>query len=115
LAGKTVKIEATAGTQAKPEMPRAEDLAGFVRNLRTFFPATTLVVSLATKDDGASLRGRLIHNLPPSALDTLRPSSQSRRAETMHMVKQVAFPGSRVLAGKKDITVRVLPYPENQP
>jgi hypothetical protein len=115
LAGKTVKIEVAAGTQAKPELPRAEDLAGFVRNLGTYFPATSLVVTLATKDDGASLRGRLIRNLPPSALDTLRPASQARRAEGVRMVKQVAFPGSRVLSGQKEITVQVLPYPERQP
>jgi len=110
LAGKTVKIEATAGAQAKPEMPRPEDLAGFVRNLSTYFPATTLVVSLTAKNDGASLRGRLIHNLPPSALDTLRPASQSRLAETVHMVKQFPFPGPYVLTGQKEVTVQVLPY-----
>jgi hypothetical protein len=61
------------------------------------------------------LRGRLLHNLPPSALDTLRPASQSRRAEGVRMVKQVAFPGSRVLSGQKEITVQVLPYPDQQP
>jgi hypothetical protein len=110
LAGKTVKIEVAAGPQVKPEMPRAEDLAGFIQNLRTYFPATTLVVSLATKDDGASVHGRLIRNLPPSALDTLRPASQSRRAEAVHMVKQIPFPGTRILAGQKEITIQVLPH-----
>jgi hypothetical protein len=112
FAGKTVKIEAAAGWQVKPEMPRPEDLAGFVRNLRGYFPATTLVVSLASKDDGVSLKGRLIHNLPPSALDTLRPASQSRRAEAMQMTTQIPFPGPRILAGQREITVQVLPYPD---
>jgi hypothetical protein len=112
FAGKAVKIEAAAGAQVKPEMPRAEDLAGFVQNLRTYFPATSLVLGLTSKDDGASLHGRLIHNLPPSALDTLRPASQSRRADSVHMTKQVPFPGSRILAGQREITVQVLPYPE---
>lgn len=111
LAGKTIKIEAGAGVQVKPELPRAENLPDLVRNLRTYFPATSLVVSLATKDDGASLRGRLIHDLPPSAMDTLRPASQSRRADTVHMVKQFAFPGSRILAGQKEISVQVLAQP----
>jgi hypothetical protein len=110
LAGKAVKIEVAAGAQVKPEMPRAEDLAGFVQNLRSYFPATTLVVSLATKDDGASVHGRLLRNLPPSALDTLRPASQSRRAEAVHMVRQIPFPGSRILAGQKEITIQVLPH-----
>jgi hypothetical protein len=41
-------------------------------------------------------------------MDTLRPASQSRRAEAVHMVKQIPFPGSRILAGQKEITVQVL-------
>jgi len=112
FAGKTVKIEVAGGSQAKPEVPRAEDLAGLVKNLRVYFPSTTLVVSLATRDDGASLRGRLIHDLPPSALDTLRSVSLSRRAESMPMTKQFPFPGSHILAGQKDVTVQVLSYPD---
>lgn len=111
MAGRTLKIEAAGGSQVKPETPKPEDLDGFVQNLRKYFPATTLVVSLASKDDGASLRGRLIHNLPPSALDTLRPASQSRRADAVHLVKQIPFPGSLILAGKTELTVQVLPHP----
>ena len=110
MEGKIVKIEVAGGASAKPEMPKPEDLAGFVQNLRTYYPATTLVVSLASKDDGASLHGKLIRNLPQSALDTLRPASQSRRADDVHMVKQFPFPGSRILAGKSEITVQVLPH-----
>jgi hypothetical protein len=112
LAGKTVKIEAAAGSQVKPDMPKAEDLAGFVRNLSSYYPATSLVVSLASKEDGASVRGNLIRDLPPSALDTLRPASQSLRAEGVRTVKQIPFSGTRILAGHKDITVQVLPQPK---
>lgn len=109
LAGKVVKIEVAGGSSVKPEMPKPEDLGGFVENLRTYYPATTLVVSLASKGDGASVHGRLIRNLPPSALDTLRPASQSRRADDIHTVTQSAFPGSRILTGKAEVTVQVLP------
>ncbi len=109
MAGKIVKIEAAAGASVKPEMPKPKDLGGFVDNLRTYYPSTTLVVSLASKDDGASLQGKLIRNLPPSALDTLRPASQSRNAADVRMVKQWAFPGSHILAGKSEVTVHVLP------
>jgi hypothetical protein len=95
LAGRTVKIEVASGAQVKPEVPRAEDLRGFVENLRAYYPASSLVVSLTTRDDGASLRGRLIRNLPASALDTLKPANQTRRADSFHVVKRAAFPGSR--------------------
>lgn len=112
FAGKTVKIEAAAGAQVKAQVAHAEDLDGFIRNLRAYFPATALVVSLSTKESGASLRGRLIHDLPPSAIDTLRSASASRRADTVHMVEQVPFAGARVLVGQKDITVQVMPSAE---
>jgi hypothetical protein len=109
LAGKILKIEVAGGSSVKPEMPKPEDLGGLIQNLRRYYPATTLVVSLASKEDGASLHGKLIRNLPLSALDTLRPASQSRRADDVHMVSQSAFPGSHILTGKAEIAVQVLP------
>jgi hypothetical protein len=107
LAGRTVKIEVASGGQVRPEVPRAEDLVGFIENLRAYFPASSLVVSLTTQDDGVSLHGRLIHNLPASALDTLRPAHQTRRADSFHVVKRAAFPGSRPLSGRQEIAVQV--------
>jgi hypothetical protein len=107
LAGRTVKIEVASGAQVKPEVPRAENLHGFVENLRAYYPASSLVVSLTTRDDGATLRGRLIRNLPASALDTLKPANQTRRADSFHVIKRSAFPGSRPITGKQEITVQV--------
>ena len=107
LAGRTVKIEVAGGAQVKPEVPRAEDLRGFIENLRAYYPASSTVVSLTTRDDGAALRGRLIRNLPASALDTLKPASQTRRADSFHVIKRTAFPGSRPITGRQEITVQV--------
>jgi hypothetical protein len=107
LAGRAIKIEVAGGAQVKPDLPRAEDLRGFVENLRTYYPAASLVVSLTTRDDGVALRGRLIRNLPPSALDTLRPAGQSRRADAFHVIKRTAFPRAGVFTGSKDIQVQV--------
>ena len=107
LAGRAVKIEVSGGAQVKPELPRAEDLPGLVENLRTYYPSGSLVVSLTTPDDGVALHGRLIRNLPPAALDTLRPAGQSRRADGFRVIKRTAFPRTRVFAGQKDIQVQV--------
>ena len=107
LAGRTVKIEVAGGAQVKPEVPRAEDLRGFIENLHAYYPASSTVVSLTTRDDGAALRGRLIRNLPASALDTLKPASQTRRADSFHVIKRTAFPGSRPITGRQEITVQV--------
>ncbi len=107
LAGKAMKIEVASGAQTKPELPRAEDLRGFIENLRVYYPASSLVVSLTTRDDGASLGGHLIRDLPGSALDTLRPVNQSRRADSFRVVKRTAFPGAHPVTGRQEITVQV--------
>jgi hypothetical protein len=107
MAGRTVKIEVAGGSQVKPDLPRAENLATLVENLRTYYPATSLVVSLTTQDDGVALRGRLIRNLPPSALDTLRPAGQSRDADAFRVVRRSAFPRAKVFTGQKSINVQV--------
>jgi hypothetical protein len=49
----------------------------------------------------------LIRNLPASALDTLKPANQTRRADSFHVLKRAAFPGSRPVTGRQEITVQV--------
>jgi hypothetical protein len=107
FAGHSVKIEIAGGAQAKPEIPRAESLQGFIDNLRLYYPASAVVVSMTSRDDGASLHGRVLRNLPPSALDTLRSASQTRSAETFRVVKRTPFLKSRVFSGRQEITVHV--------
>jgi hypothetical protein len=107
LAGKTMKIEAGTGAKVLPERPRPESLADVVANLRLYYPASSLVVSLTTRDDGASLHGQLLGALPPSALDTVRSSNQTRRATPFQVVERTAFPRGRILSGRQEITVRV--------
>lgn len=108
LAGRTVKIEVGGGAQVKPEMPHAENLRDFVENLRTYYATSAIVVSVVTKEEGASLHGQLIHNLPPSALDSLRGVHQTRRADLFHVVDRTVFPRSRLISGHQAITVHVI-------
>jgi hypothetical protein len=107
LAGKTMKIEVAGGSKVQPEVPRPENLQGLIRNLRTYYTASSLVVSLTTKDDGVALHGQLLRTLPPSALDTLRPVNQSRRADAFHVVRRTAFGRGRIISGHREITVKV--------
>jgi len=106
-AGRALKVEVAAGSLVRPETPRAENLRGFIENLRAYYAASSLVVSIATRDDGAALHGQLIRNLPPSALDTLKPAFESRRADSFRIVQRTEVRGSRPLLGKQDITLLV--------
>jgi hypothetical protein len=91
----------------RPDVPKPESLRGYMENLRSYYPASSIVVSLNTPDDGASLRGRLIPNLPEAALDTLRPGNQTRRADSYRVAERTVVPSARPVTGRQEITLYV--------
>ncbi|HVT09410.1 MAG TPA: SpoIVB peptidase S55 domain-containing protein [Polyangia bacterium] len=107
VAGQTVKIEVSTGAAVKPDVPEAESLPVYIDNLRKSYSASAIVVTLQTPDDGASLRGRLISGLPASALDTLRPGNQTRRADAYHIADRTIFPARQLVSGKEELTVAI--------
>jgi hypothetical protein len=107
LGGGSVKVEVTSGAMVRPDTPKPESLRGFIDNLRSYYPASSIVVSLNTPDDGASLRGRLIPNLPEAALDTLRPGNQTRRADAYRVAERTVFSSPRPVTGRQELTLYV--------
>jgi len=107
VGGDMVKIEVATGATVKPDTPQAESLRGYIDNLRKFYTASSIVVSVQTPDDGAALRGRLLSGLPASALDTLRPGNQTRRADAYRVADRTIFPSKRLVTGKQDLSVFV--------
>ena len=84
VGGETIKLEVATGSMVRPDVPQAESLRGYIDNMRKSYSASSLVVTPADPRRRApSLRGRLIQGLPASALDTLRPGNQTRRADTL--------------------------------
>jgi hypothetical protein len=107
VAGQQVRIEVASGALVRPDVPQAESLRGYLDNMRKAYAASSIVVTLQTPDDGASLRGRLIQGLPASALDTLRPASQTRRADNYHIADRTVFPARQLVSGRQDLQVLV--------
>ena len=107
VAGQTLKIEVASGASVRPDVPQAETLPVYIDNMRKSYSATSLVVTLQTQDDGASLRGRLISGLPDSALDTLRPGNQTNRAGAYHVADRTLFPARQLVSGKEELSVAV--------
>jgi hypothetical protein len=107
MAGQTVKVEVAAGGLVRPEVAKPESLRGYIDNLRSFYTSSSIVVSLNTPDDGASLRGRLIPNLPESALDTLRTGSQTRRADAYRIAERTVYPSPKPVTGRQELTLLV--------
>ncbi len=107
VAGQLLKIEVASGASVKPDMPQAETLPVYIDNMRKSYSASSIVVTLQTPDDGASLRGRLISGLPDSALDTLRPGNQTNRAGAYHIADRTLFPARQLVSGKEELSVAV--------
>jgi hypothetical protein len=106
--GQAVHIEAASGVMAKPDAAPAETLGTYIENLRKYYTAGNIVVTVQTPDEGAALHGRLIPNLPAAALDTLRPGNETRRADTYRIAERTVFPSKRLVSGRQELTVAVV-------
>jgi len=107
LAGQTVRIEAAAGNLVRPDMAPPENLREFVDNLRKSYSARAIVVTLQTPDEGATIHGKLLPDLPSSEIDTLHPSASTRRGDPYRRFARTQKTLPRVLTGKQEITIRV--------
>jgi len=102
-----VQIEVTGGNAARPPIPEPRSLDDVLRNLGATFPATSVVVTMAQPAQGVSVRGHVVENLPPSALDALRPVAQDTLERPLTTAVQVAAPVGRVVHGRANIRLRV--------
>ena len=107
LAGQTIKVTVTAGNLAKPDVAPPEDLRGLINNLRKGYAANELVVGLETPDEGVTLRGSVIPDLPGSVIDTLRPGASTRRADTFKRAFRFVVPMHGIMQGKQEISVHI--------
>jgi hypothetical protein len=107
VAGEVLKIEVASGALVRPDVPQAESLGVYIDNMRKYYSASTIVATLQTADAGASLRGRLIQGLPASAMDTLRPSKQTKRADSYAIADRTVFPTKQLVSGKQELQVLV--------
>ncbi len=110
MAGKKVTLQIGPGYLEKKERADAENLGDLVRNLedRTY-PVRSAVVSYATGEGAVSFRGRVAKNLPPGALDILRPTTgsvapKSFKSETRHTV-----PLGQFMVGNDRVRISVKP------
>jgi hypothetical protein len=107
LAGQTVKVVVSAGNMTKPDVAAPESLGGLIDNLRKGYDATSIVVGLETPDEGVTLRGSVIPDLPGSVIDTLRPGASTRRADTFKRAARFVVPMRGIMQGKQEITVHI--------
>jgi hypothetical protein len=110
LAGKEVDIDLAPGYAEVPELPSPERLSDLAANLpRQSYPVDSIVASIKMPEHGVAFHGQVAGRLPPGALDTLRPASDTRAPEPFVAYVRRAIPIQRMLEGKDQVRVRIRP------
>lgn len=107
LQGRTVEIEVASGAAVAPDKAKPESLKDLLAQLGAHHTAGQLVVSVALPETGASLRGAALGPLPPSAIDTLWPANQSRRAQLQRMFGRTVIESPQIVLGKASLKIQV--------
>jgi hypothetical protein len=64
-------------------------------------------VTIYPADEGVALDGKLVRDLPASALDKLHPQSHTQRAQAYKPIARTTSPSSRVVNGASTALFRV--------
>jgi hypothetical protein len=107
LAGSIVQLEVCAGDAAKLDAPPPVDLPSLLHAFRSLLPGNIWSVTLYPADEGIALDGKLVRDLPQSALDKLHPQSHTQRAQLYKPIARTKSPAKRVINGTSSTLVRV--------
>lgn len=110
LAGRDVEIELQPGYEVERPLATPNNVAELVAMLPSqYHDAESVVATFKLRESGAAFNGKVASRLPPGALDTLRPTSESNAPETFGALVQTPISLKRFLVGKDSVTVKVRP------
>lgn len=107
LAGSIVQLEITAGDSAKLDAAPPVDLPTLLAAFRRLLPGNVWTATLFPADDGVAVDGKLVRDLPASALDKLRPQTHTQRVAAYKPIARTIAPATRVVDGSQSMLVRV--------
>jgi hypothetical protein len=110
LAGQTVNFEILPGYMEQREAASPDTLRDLIKNLvNPVYPPKSLVISYSAGGTGVSFKGRVAKNLPPGALDALRPTASSIAPEAFASVTRHVVPLSEFMIGRDKASVTIRP------
>jgi SpoIVB peptidase S55 len=109
LAGQTVSLDIVPGYTEEREVAAPDSLKDMISNfVSPIYPPKSLVVSYDS-GSGLAFRGRVAKNLPPGAVDAIRPTTSSIGPDSVESsVRQVTPIGSFVV-GRDRVSVVIRP------
>jgi SpoIVB peptidase S55 len=110
LAGQTVNLEIEPGYTEERDQAAPDTLADMIKNFENpVYPAKSAVVTFGTGDAGVSFKGRVAHDLPPGALDVIRPETSSIAPESFPTTTRVVVDLPQFMVGRDRVSVTVRP------
>jgi len=110
LAGRSVSIEIGPGYAEEREKAPPTTLAQLIKNFQNpIYPPRTVVASYTTGDAGLAFNGKVATDLPPGALDQLRPTTTSIGPEAFQTSIRHVVPLGEFMIGRDRVTVTIRP------
>jgi len=107
LAGSIVQLEVTSGDAAKLDAAPPSDLPSLLSAFRKLLPGNVWAVTIYPADTGVSVDGKLVRDLPATAVDKLHPQSHTQRAAEYKPIARTVAPAARVVEGTSTMLIRV--------
>lgn len=109
LAGQTVSLEIAPGYTEEREVAPPDSLKEMIQNfVSPVYPPKSLVVSFDT-GSGLAFRGRVAKNLPPGAVDAIRPSTSSIAPDSVESSVRAVTPIGQFVVGRDRVSVNIRP------
>ena len=110
FAGQTVNLEIEPGYAEERDQSAPDNLTELIKNLENpVYPAKSVVISFNTGDAGVTFKGRVAHDLPPGALDAIRPATSSVAPETFATTTRIVVDLPEFMVGRDRVSVSVRP------
>lgn len=109
LAGQTVSLEIAPGYTEEREVAAPDSLQDLIANfVSPVYAPKSLVVSFDT-GSGLAFRGRVAKNLPPGAVDAIRPSTSSIGPDSVESATRQVTPVGQYVVGRDRVSVSIRP------
>ena len=109
LAGQTVSLEISPGYMEEREVAAPDSLKDMINNfVSPIYPPKSLVVSYDT-GSGLAFRGRVAKNLPPGAVDAIRPTTSSIGPDSVESSVRAVTPIGKFVVGRDRVSVVIRP------
>jgi hypothetical protein len=110
MAGQTVNLEIEPGYTEDRDQAAPDTLAEMIKNFENpVYPAKSAVVTFGTGNSGVAFKGHIANDLPPGALDSIRPETSSVSPETFPTTTRIVVDLPEFMVGRDRVSVTVRP------